>query len=132
MFRSHPKFHSILAMLLVSLSMNVFSQTAPVGRWSGVVRFASSAVRLDAKFALENVRLHFEQPYSCHVDASFFDAENDGIHYRFTASSTGGFCDRLGPDDLVIAPSSTTKALISLKQDGNAWTGVLTPHQPAH
>ena len=133
MFRLHSKYPVILVSLLLGLSTSVLSQTMPIGRWSGVVHSVKNSVRVDVGLKPESASLHVGQPYGCRIEAGFLDTEKDGNHYRFDASSsTGGFCDHLGPGDLIVGASSASEALISLKQGDTDWTGVLTPRPSTH
>jgi hypothetical protein len=133
MFRFHSKYPVVLVSLLLGVSTSVLSQTTPAGRWSGVVHSVNKSVRVEVELKPESATVHVRQPYSCRIEASFLDTEKDGNHYRFDASSsTGGFCDNLGPGDLIVGAPSAGEALISLKQGDIDWTGVLTPRPSTH
>lgn len=128
MFRLSSKYPVIFVSLLLGVSTSALSQTSPTDRWSGVVHSVSKSARVDLRLKPESASLHLREPYSCHIEASFLDTQKDGNHYRFNAaSSTGGFCDRLGPGDLIVGASSAKEALIVLKQGDIDWTGVLAP-----
>lgn len=100
----------------------------PQGGWNGLVQQANTDAAVQARFRIDAVDIHFDEPLACNVSAKVLKEDGAATVYRFGVSTNGGkFCQDLQGRNVTFKPDADGRLAIDFPSAKTAWHGDLRP-----
>ena len=117
-----------LSVALCPLAAVQAADTPPTGSWRGVFSNEQGrSVPAVLEFQSGRVRVNFDRPAACRIDASCVAKQADGYRYIFRPSVNGGsFCDRIYGSSFTIKENAKGGLDAAIPTKSTTWRGTLS------